>query len=177
MSKNKGDTYAVTDPQPYDGPIRGADGAKPYNMHLWPSEGWWASHDPQMRGFPASTRITIVELADGRWSTCGFVRNIERDRTYCDKQCCFSRRDQAIRAEAARLIRLTRLNASTNYITRGEAFKIIHWALGVVEKETGRATPAKAGIAGAMAEARATEAAQAEAARIARLPSQSDLFG
>lgn len=177
MSKNTGDTYVSTDPQPYDGPIRSADGAKPYNMHLWPSEGWWASHDPEMRAFPALIRITVVELNDGRWSTCGFVRSIERDRTHCGRQCCFPSRDLAIRAVAARLIRHARLNASTGYTTRVEALKVIHWSLGVVEKQTGRPTTARAGIAGSMAEAKAAQAAQAEARRIAQLPAQSDLFG
>jgi hypothetical protein len=98
------------DPQPYDGPIERADGVRPWNMYLWPTESWWPGHAPQLRRSISGGRFHFgyVALKDGRFSTEGHVYEIERNADLDGLPCVFATRVQAIRASAARMIRLMR---------------------------------------------------------------------
>lgn len=122
------------DPNPYDGPIERADGVRPFNRYLWPMEGdsWWAYNT---FGHRVSGRFhfEVVALADGRWSTEGFVWAIE-DGKYYGRPCVFATRRQAIRVAAAGFIRLCR-NArrwtGCDRLSDDQAQMLIDWALGI----------------------------------------------
>lgn len=115
------------DPHPYSGPIQRADGARPYNRYLWPTEQWRASDALGHAAADYEWRIDIIALADGRWATGGFVHEIEQDKVLRGERCCFSTRTAAIRAQAARLIRRAR--------TAGRP-DLIQWAQATVKAAT-----------------------------------------
>jgi len=96
------------DPFPYEGPIAAADGTRPWNHYLWPTESWWISHEPEFRGFPGLFHFGYVALMDGRFSTDGEVYSIEQDCNCDGQRCLFATRAAAIRASAARMIRAMR---------------------------------------------------------------------
>lgn len=186
-SHRRGADAAISnDPQPYDGPIARADGRRPYNRYLWPTECWAANHTAALHHLPYTWRVEVVHLADGRWATGGHVSEIERDQTYEGARCCFSSREAAVRAQAARMIRLARLwRGSLDYFGRvqlgdADARAIIAWALTVAEAEGGRRAPMlqaaeEAKCAALLAQATA-EARARELARLAALPLQAELF-
>lgn len=96
------------DPWPYDGPIQRVDGRRPYNRYLWPTEQELASDTLGHAAAGHEWRIDIIALANGRWATGGFVHEIERDQVLTGERCCFATRSEAVRAQAARLIRRAR---------------------------------------------------------------------
>lgn len=157
--RNRKTAVANSDPQPYDGPIQTVHGTRPFNRYLWPTECWLASDE--IRFADPSYRIEIVELADGRWSTGGFVHEIERDRVISGEPCCFHLRTMAIRAQAARLIRKGR---------RDKRPDVVAWALRTVVKTT--VTKPRLAAAEAYAERLSLRANHVE-----RAAEQLDLFG
>ncbi len=132
----------INDPHPYDGPIERADGTRPYNQYLWPTESWWANRDMGYR-FSSRFHFGIVALADGRFSTSGFVWNIEKNEC-AGRPCVFADRTSAIRSAAAQLIRLARaLSRDKDRGTYQEKLqgsdlaRLINWVLDTVTRETG----------------------------------------
>lgn len=191
MSRRKrGQTAEVVsnDPSPYHGPIARADGVRPYNHYLWPTEVWAANREPGLSAMIYQIwRIEVIALLDGRWSTIGSVHRIEEDRDYDGNRCCFVTREEAIRASAARIVRKARLwRGQTDYFGRPlisdpQAFGVIAWALRLAQLEAGKEAPTLVAAEAAREAARiAAEKAQAEARerlRLAFLPPQADLFG
>lgn len=163
------------DPCPYDGPIQTVHGTRPFNRYLWPTEQWVA-YDT-IKHAPYDFRIDLVELADGRWSTGGHVHEIERDRVLTGERCCFPTRSEAVRAQAARIIRRAR---------RAGRADVVAWALGIVAQALDRPVRSRA-AAVYRAEAEARRQSQpafaavlgqwAENAERHDLPEQPDLFG
>lgn len=133
------------DPFPYDGPIARADGARPFNRYLWPSEQWVFYREHPRSHVDFEMRIEIVALADGRFATCGFVHSIEREVDLNGRRCVFTCRRAAVRASAARTIRLCRLMVRNDWkrpgITAQTMPEIISWARTVAARETGGAAP------------------------------------
>lgn len=177
----------ANDPFPYHGPIARADGTRPYNRYLWPTEVWAANREPGLSGMIYQIwRIEVIALLDGRWSTSGSVHQIEEDRDFGGNRCCFATREEAIRASAARIIRKARRwRGQTDHfgrplISEPQAFGVVAWALRLAQLEAGERTPtltaaeAAREAAGAAAERAASEAR--ERVRLACLPSQTDLF-
>lgn len=95
------------DPQPYDGPIERADGERPFNMYLYETETWAPGHRVPGLNIAYQFRIGIVALADGRWSTSGFVYHIQRGSDDLGP-VVFDSREAAIRASAARFFQALR---------------------------------------------------------------------
>ena len=145
--KRKADIPADGDPHPYHGPIARADGARPYNSHLWPTERWVAYHYDGFRNVDYDYRFEILHLADGRWSTDGWVYSIERGTTIYGLKCCFDNRNAALRAVAARMIRRVRHGVRhANYFGQYRlspelGLRLVNWALEIVANETGRPQP------------------------------------
>lgn len=131
------------DPCPYTGPIARADGVKPWNMYLWPTESWWANRELG-HSFSSSWEFSIVGLADGRFAVEGFVRAIE-ENDYCGQPIVFTTRALAIRTAAARLIRRARASGSWDYnletVTGAKLGELINWIRKIVAKETGKPEP------------------------------------
>ena len=128
------------DPDPYDGLIRRADGVRPYNHYLWPTESWWASHRIHSRW-----HFGIVALADGRFSTEGCVYSIEKNDDF-GKPCVFSTRTKALRTAAARMIRIARHSKNWDGLSHGGLkgnmlAEVINWTRNVVALETGKPVP------------------------------------
>ncbi|PTW37208.1 hypothetical protein [Rhodovulum kholense] len=84
------------DPWPYDGPIQRADGARPFNHYLWPTEQWVASRETRLNN-TFDMRIEITHLADKRFLTCGWVLGIETGTDFYGRPCVFDDRTVAIR--------------------------------------------------------------------------------
>lgn len=148
--KPKDDTNPWRDPNPYDGPIERADGRRPYNHYLWPTEWWWAN---QHFGHSVDARwnFGIVALADGRFSTEGSVYSIDKNNCAFSSEkprpCVYETRDQAIRVAAARLIRQARNSRRWQGYGSGKLegqrlSAVINWIRAVVARETGRPEPA-----------------------------------
>ena len=131
-----------TDPWPYDGPIERADGRRPFNRYLWPTERWVFEHETGILS-DFMMRIEVVWLADGRFATSGFVHDIEQHIDSKGQRCVFADRSVAIRASAARMIRLCRAAVRHGFGWTGlhRAPEIITWAREVVARETGSETP------------------------------------
>jgi hypothetical protein len=132
------------DPSPYDGPIERADGVRPYNHYLWPTESWWANQELH-QGYDSRWHFGIVALADGRFATEGQVRSIEKNN-YGGRKIVFATRTEAIRVAAARMIRQARFSRKWTGLfcggVKGEKLAgLINWTLGVVAKETGSPAP------------------------------------
>jgi hypothetical protein len=129
----------MSDPSPYDGPIERADGVRPYNKYLWPTESWWANQELNQR-YDSRWHFGIVALADGRFSTNGQVLSIEKN-DYGGWKIVFATRTEAIRVAAARMIRQARFSQKWTGLycggVKGEKLAdLINWALGVVARET-----------------------------------------
>ena len=105
------------DPSPYTGSIERADGVRPYNMFLWPTESWWVGHQPQFRNVVSGMyHFEYIALKDGRFSTEGAVYHIEENRDSSGLPCVFNTKIEAIRTSAARLISQMRYSSrSTSY--------------------------------------------------------------
>ena len=156
---------APTKPDPclYHGEIRAADGRKPYNGYLWPSECWTAEHGlsvPGARPIYIDYRLRIEVFAviirpdePVVYSTCGHLSSIQTgfEFGYKDRaRTVFATRSEAIRANAARMIRMCRRAVCE---ARGDKFsayrmvgihrapEIITWARQLVARETGAAEP------------------------------------
>lgn len=143
MAKQKEQKPA--DPFPYDGPIARADGVRPYNHYLWPTESWWPNREI---GYHIDGRwfFGIVALADGRFSTEGSVFLIERDGSRSGRPCVFITRSTAIRTAAARMIRSARQSRHWEGLSHGGLrghllADLINWALQIVARETGKPAP------------------------------------
>lgn len=142
------------DPWPYDGPISRADGVRPYNHYLWPmpADSWWANRSLDHTLDPR-WHFSVVALADGTFSTTGSVCSIEAnaDGCYRDRPCVFPTRIEAMRASAARMIRIAR--GSRNWPHPGygrlrgnDLARVINWALSVVAEESGRPAPREVNV-------------------------------
>lgn len=125
-------------PARYTGPIERADGTRPYNGYLWPTERWWAYYEPGKRNWDSQIRFGIVALADGRWAVNGFLWSIEKDdRRYSwpksveqlVKHNCFATRAQAVRTAAADTLRL--LRSARRWENNQLARDPVHWAAAV----------------------------------------------
>lgn len=112
--------FCGPDPQPYDGPLRDITGMKPYNRYLWPTESWQANYEPGWDKLPSVFEMSIVHLADGRFSTSGSVSDIENGT------CVFSSRYEAVTSEMARMIRMVTSDASS--LTPNQKGFIINWS-------------------------------------------------
>lgn len=147
------------DPCLYHGEIRAADGRKPYNGYLWPTECWTAEHGlsvPGARPFHIDYRLRIetfaVIICPGQpvvYSTCGHLSSIQTgfEFGYEDRaRTVFATRSEAIRASAARMIRVCRRAAREVRRDKFSAHRmtgihlapeIITWARHLVARETG----------------------------------------
>lgn len=147
--------FADDCPQRYTGPIERADGARPFNGYLWPSESWWAHREPGNRNWDSRWNFGIVHLRDGRFAVMGQLTAIERNnRRYSwemiDAQLLrannFATRRRAIRAAAADLLRTLRWarNWKTiERITRDPVHwaEVVNWVLATAHREADRAEP------------------------------------
>lgn len=133
------------DPWPYDGPIERADGVRPYNHYLWPSESWWPCHDEaKFRTVSPRHNFGIVHLKDGRFATEGTVWSIEENKGSDDRPCVFKTRVAAIRIAAARAIRLARASRAWPYgqaLDRQRMADVINWYRAIVARESGKPEP------------------------------------
>jgi hypothetical protein len=132
------------DPHPYEGPIEKADGTRPWNMFLWPTESWHPGHERQFQSVAGSFSFGYVALKDGQFSTEGSVYGIEKNCGSDGRPCIFTTRAQAIRTSAARMI--LDLRAA---MKRHEAFspdcetleKVVNWTLKKVAEVTSAPAP------------------------------------
>lgn len=133
------------DPFPYDGPISRADGRRPSNGYLWPTESWWAYDEFGHRGFTGRHHFGIVALNDGRWATNGIVCEIEAnsDNPFGrngrpGKPVVFGTREKAIRIAVARFIRLCRWArrwaGTPDYLTEANCQRAINWSLAIAKR-------------------------------------------
>lgn len=140
-----------SDPRPYDGPIERADGQRPFNHYLWPTECWLAQNEPLFRRVPYDFRIAIIELANGSFSISGNVSEIEHGRywaglnDYTGRRCVFDNRASAIRSSGYELITLARrcIRDDRWASPRGRDCRhlmpdVINWARRIVALETGK---------------------------------------
>jgi hypothetical protein len=127
------------EPFPYKGAIRDADGRKPFNHYLWPTECWVFSQEVGGPHTDYVFRIEITSLADGRVATNGHVYGIEANRDCYGQPCVYATRAEAIRVSAARMIKLVRraVRHRWGYTGQNRAPQIIEWARHVVARETG----------------------------------------
>lgn len=125
------------DPFPYDGDIARADGVRPFNHYLWPLHGdeWWANRETGLGRVSGRFHFDVIALADGRWSTTGFVAQIERG---CDERgaaVVFDSREKAVRSAVARFICLCRWarrwERTPDHLTEEMAARLINWALAI----------------------------------------------
>ena len=140
------------DPFPYTGPIRSFDGKAPIRHHMFGrgQEQWVARYELdglKWVEFDARIEIWHVILRPGQepvWSTTMATYEMEAGKDCYGKRCIFPTRTAAIRASAARVIRLVRVahRKKWGWIMAGEAApRVIAWALEVVARETGQAQP------------------------------------
>jgi hypothetical protein len=142
------------DPRPYDGPIARIDGAKPFNMYLWPMEGDWFWAGRDLGHCICSTwNFHVIALADRRWSTDMSVHNIEaNDATpgwltgeRAPRRVVFQTRHEALRISAARMIRQARKsrrwNSNVGGLSDANCAKVIDWARAVVARESEDTAP------------------------------------
>jgi len=140
MSAHEAETNTLTDSDD----ILRADGVKPFNGYLWPTEDWQPSHDKRFCNLRGVHRFhfSIVALADGRFSIEGMTCCIEQntDNPYPPKgeapsgrPVVFESRTAAIRTAAARMIR--DILASRFWEYKGETMDravmalVINWTL------------------------------------------------
>lgn len=139
MAKSAPTTF---DPWKYDGPLRRVDGKRAYNHYFWPLQRDWyhTSHweNPlllQRLSYPNS--ISVVALADGRWSTEGTTYGIEANQDCYGRPCVFPTRSQALRHAVARFIRQCRAARhwdGLNRISHEQCQLAINWALAIVAR-------------------------------------------
>jgi hypothetical protein len=132
------------DPWPYDGPIERADGIRPYNHYLWPTESWWPNREAKFKTVSPRHNFGIVHLKDGRFSTEGAVYYIEKNRGIYDLPCVFETRLAAIRIAAARAIQLARASSKFPYgqaLIGQQLADVINWYRSVVASESGKPEP------------------------------------
>lgn len=126
-------------PPEYDGPIQAADGTRPRNWYLWPTEAWWVTHQPQFRNVWGQYHFGYVALADGQYATDGSVFAIDRNCDSYDMPCVFATRTQAIRTSAARMIMQMRWAMRCERPQQGNNVKtvqaMINWTLNTVAEE------------------------------------------
>lgn len=133
------------DPFPFDGPITRADGVRPFNGYLWPTESWWAYHEFGHNGFSGRFHFGIVALADGRWATAGFVWQIETNSdnphgtmSRPGRPVVFKTRDHALRIAVARFIRLCRWarrwTGTPDHLTEANCQRTVNWALAIAKR-------------------------------------------
>lgn len=161
----KNQAAAKPDPCLYHGEIRAADGGKPYNGHLYPSECWTAEAGLAVPGarriyidYDFRIEIVAVILRPGQpvvYSTSGHTMDMESGHYYTGTDkigqlAVFATRSEAIRASAARMIRKCRRAAREVRQNKLSAFRrtgierapeIITWARQLVARETGAAEP------------------------------------
>lgn len=148
---NKPIDYTV-DPQPYDGPIERADGRRPFNTYLWPTESWWAYDALGHRAVSGRFQFGIVALSDGRWATDGFVTNIEANSDNPHglwqrrgRDVVFGTREKAIRVAVARFIWLCRharrWEGVPDRLTEENCQKAINWALAIAKRPPQKLAP------------------------------------
>ncbi len=118
-----------------------ADGVKPFNGYLWPTESWWLGHE--RRGFDSRWHFGYVALNDRRFSVEGSVYAIRGNQDGEGRPCVFATREKAIRVSAARMIAVMRAsrhwgaNAETYGAMSGRKLaEGINWALAIVARET-----------------------------------------
>lgn len=128
--------FADDCPQRYTGPVERADGARPFNGYLWPSEWWWAHREPGNYNWDSRWNFGIVHLRDGQFAVMGQLSAIEsNNRRYrwevkdgqLHRANNFATRRQAVRTAAAdvlRTLRNVRDWKSNDRITRDP----VHWA-------------------------------------------------
>lgn len=133
----------MADPWPYNGPIERADGVRPWNHFLWPTEWWWA-YKGLGRNVDSRWSLSIVALKDGRFSVEGSVWAIE-ENAYCGKTVVFATRTAAIRVAAARMIRNARRSkdwgSHLGGLNGAALADVINWARDVVAQETNAPKP------------------------------------
>lgn len=134
------------DPHPYDGPIERADGVRPYNHYLWPTESWWPEDRDLGHCVHSRWHFGIVALADGRFSVEGSVFSIERNTDGFGRPCVFGSRTEAIRTAAARMLRMARRSRKweafgTGKLEGSRLAAVINWARQIVARETGEQDP------------------------------------
>jgi hypothetical protein len=138
-------------PRKYTGPIERADGVRPFNSYLWPTESWCAWHEPGRGGWQVG-RFGIVALWDGSFAVNGFLWQIEKNnrrsvlvetKDQLHRPNNFPTRHQAIRAAAAdclRLLRVTRRSKHCNdRVSRDPQHfvDVCNWVRLTVHRETG----------------------------------------
>lgn len=146
-------------PARYTGPIEAADGQRPFNSYLWPTESWWPDREPGQRSWDATWHFGIVALWDGSFAVNGFIWQIEcNDRRsswhqregQLHRPNNFPTRRQAIRTAAADVLRQLR-NARhrrpdwlrgpdwQSRVTRDGAHwvDVCNWVRRTVHRETG----------------------------------------
>lgn len=146
--------YLPDCPQRYTGPIQRADGTRPFNGYLWPTESWWAYHEPGKRWWDSRIRICIVHLWDGRWAVNGFLWAIQTNsRRYSwtvapgqlPRRNCFATRREAVRTAAADLLRMLRSARrwKDHQLGRDPVHwaEAVNWALATAHREADRAEP------------------------------------
>lgn len=147
--------YSPECPHRYTGPIEAADGKRPFNGYLWPTEWWWAHHEPGNQNWDTRWNFGIVHLWNGQFAVCGQIWKIEKnDRRYhwtkVDGQLRhannFATRRQAIRTAAADLLhtlRSARTWKTTDRITRDPVHwaDVVNWVLTTAHREADRREP------------------------------------
>lgn len=148
--------YSDNCPQKYTGPIEDADGTRPFNGFLWPTESWWASHEQGKRHWDSRWHMGIVALWDGTYAVDGSIWKIEKNnRRYSwteqpdqlPRPNIFPTRRQAIRTAAADLLRQVR-SARTwpGHLVRcrPEHFsEVVNWILATAYREAEAAEPVR----------------------------------
>lgn len=134
----------------HDSPWVRLDGTRPYNSHLWPTESWWISHDPNAPHGRNLHRFhfEIIALADGRYATDGATWSLDANSTVPrwetektgekGKPIIFADRVQAIRTAAAREIRAARWSRKwgRDGLTADELEIFVNWTLEQISKAT-----------------------------------------
>lgn len=128
----------------YTGPIEAADGTRPSRdtWFLWPTEIWLPEGPLEM--WRSRYRIAIIALADGRWATDGHVYAIESGIDCYRQRCVYPTRSEALRASAARAIRIARYaywkagKWDLYMMTPRMYAMLVGWAREVVAREIGR---------------------------------------
>lgn len=156
MARQIGARFVVC-PAKYTGPIEAADGKRPFNGYLWPTEDWWAYHEPGKRSWDSRWHFGIIHLWDGTFAVDGQIWKIERnDRRYSwtrtegqlPRLNNFPTRRQAIRTAAAdvlRTLRAARRWNKTERIARDPQHwaEVVNWVLTTAHREADQAEPVR----------------------------------
>lgn len=126
--------------------LTAADGTRPSNGYLWPTEDW-KMEGPWQYGHDSRTWIGVVALSDGRFSIDGHDYAIQKNLTCYGQPCVYATRAQAIRVSAARAIRHMRHARNWNGIYElgfadPERLEYaLNWALATAYRETAAPRP------------------------------------